>query len=388
MYTQERSATDPLVVAIDGPNDTACFAERQRLRGIAKFDRSGRWALDGCRDMAHWLSLRYGWRALTAKRRVHAAHALEKLPLLSLALETGDLCEEKVLELARFATAANEAKLIKWAARVTFGTVRGRADVECSPPKEEIQEIERARKVEWWWSDGGTRFGLMADLPAAEGAIVAEALNRLAAEIPSLPTDLEIGGAFGDRTREDTVSCRRADALVMLCGEHGAGKPNPATVHVSVDLQKILDGKVGAAVEGGGVVHPDALDMLLCDSRIQTVLTEGGTPVGIGHARHDPPRWLRRLVEQRDNGCCTYPGCGMKRFTQAHHIVRWPEGPTNLENLTLVCFFHHRLIHNHRWRVALGADGTAEWFRPNGKRVLPERARFRGPPKPLPIPAV
>lgn len=386
MYTQHRCATDPLVVAIDQPNDSVSFGERQRLRAIATYDRSGRWKADDYRDMAHWLCARYGWRSWVAKRRVHAAHALEKLPRLSLALETGELCEDKVLELARFATPETEKKLIKWAKRVTFGSVRGKADLECAPPVEEIQEIDRARKVEWWWSDGGTRFGLMADLPAAEGAQVAAVLDRLAGKIPSLPTDLETGGFyFGDLTREDTVGVRRADALVMLCaGWRGTAKDKMATIHVNVDLQRILDQDGNAAIEGGGVLHPDVLDMLLCDSKIQTILKEGAEIIGIGHTQHDPPDRLRRQVVLRDE-CCTFPGCGMKCFADVHHIIRWPEGPTNLDNLTLVCFFHHKLIHLFGWKVALNEEGVAEWHRPDGRRFEPVRGRSNeAPEKPPP----
>jgi hypothetical protein len=388
MYTEARCSADPLIEAIDGPNDAIATHELARLRGIAAYDKSGRWKNDQYRDMAHWLVARLGWRPWIARRRVHAAHALEKLPLLSLALETGELCEDRVLELARFATPETEKRLIKWARRVSYGRVRERADVECASPKEEVQEVDRSRSVRWWWSDGGQRFGLTADLPAAEGAQVAAALDRLAAKIPSLPTDLETGEGFdlGDLTREQTIDVRRADALVMACagcgdktGEKSGDKD--ATIHINVDLETILDGDKNAAIEGGGVVPPGVLDMLLCDSKIQTILKEGPEVIGIGKTHHDPPPWLRRQVVQRDHSC-TFPGCGMKTFVQVHHILGWPDGPTDLDNLTLVCHFHHKLIHLFGWRVAL-RDGIATWFRPDGRRFEPGRDRStrasRGP---------
>ncbi|MCA1702505.1 MAG: HNH endonuclease [Actinobacteria bacterium] len=164
----------------------------------------------------------------------------------------------------------------------------------------------------------------------------------------------------------------------MLCAESaGSGKGSAGTVRVNVDLQGILDRDGNAAVDGGGVLHPDALDMLLCDCDIQTVLRDGphGT-LGIGHARHDPPQWLRREVMLRDE-CCTFPGCGAKRFVNVHHIVPWPLGPTDIDNLTLVCHFHHKLIHYFRWKVAL-VDGGARWFRPDGRP-------FEGGPAPPPL---
>jgi hypothetical protein len=44
-------------------------------------------------------------------------------------------------------------------------------------------------------------------------------------------------------------------------------------------------------------------------------------------------------------------------------------GKTTLENLTLVCSFHHRLVHEYGWRMARVRDGTVGWFRPNGIRM-------------------
>jgi hypothetical protein len=379
MYTEARCSADPLIEAIDGPNDVIASKELARLRGIAAYDKSGRWKNDQYRDMAHWLVARFGWRPWTARRRVHAAHALEKLPLMSLALETGELCEEKVLELARFANPETEKRLVKWAKRVTFGCVRERADLECAPPKEEAQKTDRDRSVRWWWYDEGRRFGLTADLPAAQGAQVAAIIDRLAAKIPSLPSDLETEDPLiGDLTRERTVDVRRADALVELCaGWRNKKSDKMATIHINVDLQTILDGDKNAAIEGGGVVPPAVLDMLLCDSKIQTILKEGPEVIGIGDTHHDPPPWLRRQVVLRDH-CCTFPGCGMKTFVQVHHILGWPDGPTDLDNLTLVCHFHHKLIHLFGWRVAL-QDGIAIWLRPDGCRFEPEKARSTGP---------
>ncbi|MDP9295959.1 MAG: hypothetical protein M3O88_04595, partial [Actinomycetota bacterium] len=46
----------------------------------------------------------------------------------------------------------------------------------------------------------------------------------------------------------------------------------------------------------------------------------------------------------------------------------------DLDNLVLVCSFHHKLVHEHGWRVELGDDGVTRWLRPDGN---PFRA---GPP--------
>ena len=54
---------------------------------------------------------------------------------------------------------------------------------------------------------------------------------------------------------------------------------------------------------------------------------------------------------------------------QAHHIRWWERGGrTDLNNLVLLCFFHHRLVHEHGWSLTREADGAVEWFHPDGTR--------------------
>ena len=57
-----------------------------------------------------------------------------------------------------------------------------------------------------------------------------------------------------------------------------------------------------------------------------------------------------------------------RRFAQAHHIVWWRHGgATDLDNLVLVCFFHHRLVHEHGWKIERDPDGIVRWLRADGR---------------------
>jgi HNH endonuclease len=62
---------------------------------------------------------------------------------------------------------------------------------------------------------------------------------------------------------------------------------------------------------------------------------------------------------------------------QAHHIVWWERGgATDLDNLLLVCSFHHRLIHEHGWSIR-GRATEERWLRPDGSAF----EAGPGPPK-------
>ncbi|MEO1201698.1 MAG: HNH endonuclease signature motif containing protein, partial [Pseudomonadota bacterium] len=47
----------------------------------------------------------------------------------------------------------------------------------------------------------------------------------------------------------------------------------------------------------------------------------------------------------RDGGC-RFPGCTSTRHCHGHHIEHWQHGgETSLDNLVLLCPYHHRLVH-------------------------------------------
>lgn len=89
-----------------------------------------------------------------------------------------------------------------------------------------------------WYSDDGTRFGLEAELPADQGAVVANALSRLGDSIPDTP----------DADRFADVESRRADALVMLCSGQVGTDPAPdrPTLVVHTRLETLVAGSHAA----------------------------------------------------------------------------------------------------------------------------------------------
>ena len=101
-----------------------------------------------------------------------------------------------------------------------------------------------------------------------------------------------------------------------------------------------------------------------------------GTVHGIGRLAREPAPWMMRQLRHRD-GTCRFPGCDARRFTQAHHVEWWSRGgSTDLDNLVLVCAFHHRLVHEHGWDLTRDADGELTWVRPHdeGSRAGPDAA--------------
>ena len=260
--------------------------------------------------MAHWVQMRYGISWWKADRWVRAAHALESLPLTSEALASGVISIDKVVELARFATPRTEARLIGWAETVSTAAIRHRADVESRPVPEDAEAAEATRFLEYRWIDGGLTLGLRAELPAPEGAAVMAAIEARVATVPTLPGEEEL-----------PVSARRADALVGLCTQargQGAGRSEPPpTVVVHVRAEALGSGSANGELEGRGVVHPRALERLLCSARLRVQVEEADrTPLALGRLSREPTPAMVRALRYRDVEC-RFPGCGARRFTVA-----------------------------------------------------------------------
>lgn len=348
---------DDLVAALDALHARSCAALSAMFRLIA--DASDEVWLDwGARDMAHWLSLRYGISYWKASRWIEAARALEKLPRISEAFSAGQLDVDKVVELTRFASPADEDSLIEWAQDVSAACIRRRGDRLARLAVEQAESVERERWVSWWYYDEGKRFALDADLPAADGAVVARALERLAERIPVIPD--------GERP---SMGGRRADALLALASVQVSQDQDPdrATIVIHTRLEDLARDDATCEVERDGRTHVETARRLLCHSRFQTVVeTAAGEVVGVGRLTREPPPWMLRQLWHRDGGC-TFPGCGWRSFTEAHHIRWWSTGGrTDLSNLTLACSFHHKLVHEYGWSIRRRGSGSVGWYRPDG----------------------
>jgi hypothetical protein len=358
----EPEAQEDPVAQLDAANARVGAAQREFLRTVAEVARTGAWEEYGARDLPHFLSMRYGIAPWKAHRWVAAARALKRLPLTAEALERGELSLDKVVELARFATPQDEAHLIRWAKKVQVLAIRQRGDRANRPSVREERAAHSSRHLEWWFYPD-RQFGLFARLPAAEGALVARAIERVVETVPVLPGEEE----------PCCASARRADALVALAAARLDGDPDPdrATVVVHVRKEALDGGRVEAELEDGTILHPEVARRLACSARVQVVVEdEWGEAVAVTRARREPPAWMVRQLRYRDRGC-VFPGCGTRRFTVAHHLRPWSVGgPTSLENLALVCTFHHRLVHELGWRVRRDRGGF-RWTRPDGKLHQP-----------------
>jgi len=173
-----------------------------------------------------------------------------------------------------------------------------------------------------------------------------------------------------------TAAQRRADRLVDLCAAGDGSKPaggggTRSTVDVAIDIHTLAGDdapidQLRAELDHGGPITGPSLDRLLCDASYRALITDGPRVVlAYNRATPEIPPALRRAVRLRDRRC-TFDGCDRPwHWCDLHHLVpRNRGGPTTAENLTLLCRFHHGLVHEGGWQLARAPDGSIETCSP------------------------
>jgi Domain of unknown function (DUF222)/HNH endonuclease len=113
--------------------------------------------------------------------------------------------------------------------------------------------------------------------------------------------------------------------------------------------------------DGGGDAHAGTLVARLQAALALLPPTLGGPatqPLEVGRATRVVSPAQRTALGVRDGGC-VFPGCDRPpAWCEAHHLRHWLHGgPTDLGNLVLLCWAHHRAVHEggqhlHRLRPA------------------------------------
>jgi hypothetical protein len=141
----------------------------------------------------------------------------------------------------------------------------------------------------------------------------------------------------------------------------------PATVIITLDLQDLL-AKTGYAVASDGTLIPVGKALALAGQAevYWAAVTSAGVPLRLGRERRIATLGQTAALIARDKGC-SFPGCDTApEWCERHHVVPWSEGgATDLENLTLLCRYHHHNFLSRGWDCTINPDGLPEWRPPS-----------------------
>ena len=341
-------------------------------------------------DLAGFLAYRLGITGREACELVRVAEALRELPEIRAAFSRGALTFTKVRALTRVANAASEEGLLELAGALTASQLERALRVYRRVAVADARESHELEFVDYYFEDDGSLY-LRARLPAEDGTLLVKALEaarervveRCREERRAAASDAAAGAAPAALTLQPPRPLR-VEALVELAGASLASSDEQrverARLVVHVDAAALAaDGGGRSELEDGPVISPETARRLGCDAELVAQVEQDGLPLSAGRRRRTVPPALRRLLEARDGDTCCFPGCERRRHLQAHHRRHWAHGgETSLENLVLLCFHHHRLVHEGGYTIEQTPAGALRFRNRHG--VLSPALPPRPPP--------
>jgi len=165
---------------------------------------------------------------------------------------------------------------------------------------------------------------------------------------------------------------RTHDALEEICDQTlragtvaGAGG-TPATVIVTITAENLRD-KVGygTTTDGTLIPTPQLLQLAAEADIIPAVLNHTGAVLNLGRTRRIASNAQTYALIARDKGC-SFPACDRgPEWSERHHITAWIDGgKTDLDNLTLLCKYHHHHFTTGGWTCHINNNRIPEWTPP------------------------
>lgn len=152
----------------------------------------------------------------------------------------------------------------------------------------------------------------------------------------------------------------------MLCsGKLGQHNGLPATIIVSTTLTELERGAGRALTAGGTLLPLEDVVQLASHAHHYLAIFDKGKAIGLYHTKRLAGPGQRAVLHARDRGC-TFPTCDVPGYLcEAHHVRDYAEsGRTDIDELTLCCGTHHRLVTSSGWVTRKRRDGTTEWIPP------------------------
>ena len=308
-----------------------------------------------------------------AESHVKTAEALQSMPAVRDAAESGRISFANAGHLARAGETAgaeavqSDSALVSKAESMSedqFAREARRWTARRQPDggEADYRRKRERRSVRFWNGDDGMTH-LKAELDPVTGERIR---NRLEDEARRLyKGDKKAARASGADRRTfrqcmadalDRTTAGSGDNLKRSTGGRG-NAPHPlADIAVVAHLDD-ESSRIVAQLANGEPLPDSILQELMCRSAITPLLYgSNGVPLWRGVTKRSATAAQHQALVARDGACS---GCRANpALCEDHHVRPVAEGgPTNITNMTLLCWDCHIKVHRHGWRVVPSGGG-------------------------------
>jgi len=336
--------------------------EAEFIRRLSIFERRRGFAADGAASMVAWLRSRCGLAAGGAAGRAEVAHELPSLPEANrlfrdglIGLDHARVLARTVTEVGPGAAATVGDELVERArsqdpTQLREVSRRMRFVVDPEGATSAYRRMHERRYVNLSQTFDGV-FSLDGVLDPEGGATLKTAIDALCAPVVA---DARTPGQ------------RRADAIVELAHRQLGAKTLPSSGGQRPHLQLTMPagalhadrGATPAELAGAGPIPAAVAQRIACDSALTPAIdAASGSSEAVGRTTRTIPAAVRRAVISRDRHC-VFPSCDRPpEWADVHHIRHHAAGgEARVDNLVLLCRYHHTFVHERGWVVGRGAD--------------------------------
>jgi hypothetical protein len=406
-HAEQRAYADALAGRICAAAAISAQSQCQLLELLGEFHAiAGIKHWSGLKSLAHWLSWSCSMTPGVAREHVRVAKTLRRMPTVANLFREGRLSYSKVREVTRVVDVVDEERLCELALTATASQL---ARMISGFPSADGMRISQQTKRKLSWherEDGMVEF--RARLPKDEAALLIAAIDSAKDQFGPPPAKPDPCGDAEQEPAPGVGSYSNADALVDVARGFLNAAPQDRSgedrtvvvVHVSAEQ---LAGNVPAAtpdsdkdaaagsaaedagdvpaatpptaavchIEGAGSVEAATAQRHVCDSPLLgAVIDKHRRVLALGRTRRLVSKAQRRALLIRDK-MCRYPGCHQARHLKAHHLVPWIlGGRTDLDNLILLCQWHHTVVHEGGVTIT-GEPDRWLFHRPDGQPCQP-----------------
>ena len=354
--------------------------EREFAAEALDTQKSGDHLVNGNITAASWISRTCGMSVTSAADRVCVGEQLESLPKVAAALSFGEIGYQSASVLCHLRDQLgdkrdlfNEEEMLDFARKFSVFHLR----MICRVARHVADPDGFFNEAEHDFSRRRLHISLMSDgMHAIDGVLDPECGAAVKRVLDSLAKPR---GQEDDRTGPQRMADALGEAIHHAMDEGRLPRRNGVRPHVTVTTTlEGLKNEVGAPpadLELSLPISTRTLERIACDCTISRVLLADSMVIDVGRATRVTSAPRRRALRVRDRGC-RFAGCDRPAsWSNPHHIVAWTRGgPTNLANELLLCYYHHRLVHEGGWQVIKA--GREFRFLPPDRLVM---RRARGP---------
>ena len=320
-----------------------------------------------------------------AKRETETASQLAELPETSDALASGKITKRHADLIARASgeSDVDEAFLAETASEQGFDeftrtTKRHQQEVATDDGESIVERQRKNRKARIFESSDTGMFVLTGEFDQITGARIATALTAKERQL----------WHSEDPKARITPQQRMADALAELICESGdSNGDGKQTKSQGTDLLVIADFDVlsqqlnNPRLADGSPIPLVELHRLALEANLLPSIFDAKTQnMWLGRKQRTASHPQRVALIARDQRCV---GCGTNPlWCRAHHVKYWSNnGPTDIDNLVLVCDRCHHKIHDDGWTVSQHPTNNKYMLKPPNPTTRARPGRLKQRPR-------